>query len=240
MVRVISRGTTSGAHYVVNLPAAARTWVHVRTATSDGIVGEWSAPRPIHSVHYTLPEGSFVARDGAIVMPEGTTIPVANADGLQIAYENVTTLSQSFAVPLYWSTLSGPIRMSETSPMRIVHVRDPAMGGEARLILARRQLRAEVDLGPAHARWPADPLNARVEVRDPSGRIDVAREPVTVEAMLNLTPLPVSWTHDGASWRGHIPPRMIGDSSVVRVVVKDAQGAEIGRGFLELAGSDSK
>jgi hypothetical protein len=244
MVRVISRGTTQGSHYIVNLPAAAntgRTWVHVRAATTDGIVGEWSAPRPIHAVHYTLPEGSFVARDGAVVMPEGTTIPVANADGLQVAYENVTTLSQSFAVPLYWSTLSGPIRMSETSPMRIVHVRDPAMGGsEARLILARRQLRADVDLGPAHARWPADPLNARVEVRDPSGRIDVAREPVTVEAMLNLTPLPVSWTHDGASWRGHIAPRLIGDSSVVRVVVKDAQGAEIGRGFLELAGSDAQ
>jgi hypothetical protein len=243
MVRVISRGTTHDPHYVVNLSSAAasgRTWVHVRAVSRDGIVGEWSTARPLHALRYELPEGAFVARDGAIVMPHGAVVPVQNAEGLQVAYENVTTLSQSFAVPLYWSSLSGPIRMSETSPMRIVHVRDPAMGGETRLVLARRQLRADVDLGPAHARWPADPVNAHVEVRDPSGRIDVAREPVTVEAMLNLTPLPVSWTHDGASWRGHIAPRLIGDSSVVRVVVKDAQGAEIGRGFLELAGSDPR
>ncbi len=245
MVRVVQRTSTHDPHFTANPPAAAgggpaRTWVHVRAVSPEGIVGNWSAARPIHSVHYTLPEGSFVARDGAIVLPPGAVVPVSNTEGLQVAYENVTTLSQSFAVPLYWSSLSGPLRLSETSPMRIVHVRDAAMGSETRLVLARRQLRADVDLGPAHARWPADPLDARVEVRDPSGRIDVAREPVTVEAMLNLTPLPVSWQHEGASWHGHIAPRLIGDSSVVRIVVKDAQGAEIGRGFLELAGSDDR
>jgi hypothetical protein len=252
MVRVIQRTTTREPRFTANSPAsggasagatagtsAGRTWVHVRAVSPDGIVGNWSAARPIHSTRYSLPDGAFVARDGAIVLPQGGVVPVSNTEGLQVAYENMTTLSQSFAVPLYWSTLTGPIRMSETSPMRVVHVRDTAIGAEARLVLARRQLKAYVDLGPAHARWPADPLDARVEVRDPSGRIDVTREPVTVEAMLDLTPLPVSWQHDGASWRGRIAPRLIGDSSVVRVVVKDAQGAEIGRGFLELASSDT-
>ena len=242
MVRVIQRATTTATHFAaatpINAPPAAvggRYWVHVRAVGAVGIVGAWSPSRPIRIVRYMLPENAFVARDGVLVIPEGGAVALTNADGLEVAYENVTRAARSFAVPLYWSKLPGPIRLNEDTPMRVVHLRDPDIGAQAQLVLARRQLRADVELGPPHARWPADPIDARIEVRDPSGRIDVTREPVTVEAMLDLTPLSVQWAHTGSSWRARIAPRQIGDNRVVRVVVKDGQGSEIGRGFLELA-----
>lgn len=237
MVRVVTRETTTEPHFTVSIPAArGRYWAHVRAVGAEGIVGAWSTSIPIHAVRYELPPNAFVARDGVIVLPQGTAISVLDGEGLEMASENVSTLDRNFSVPLYWGKLTGPIRLSEDAPLRIVHLRDPAFASEVRLVLARRELRASVRLGPAHVRWPADPVDARIDVRDPSGRIDVSQEPVTVEAMLNLTPLPVAWHHDGGTWLGRIAPRLIGDNSVVRVVVKDSQGSEIGRGFLEVVG----
>jgi hypothetical protein len=119
--------------------------------------------------------------------------------------------------------------------MRVAHLRDPAIAAEARIVLAKRELVADVTLGPPKARWPVDPIEARIDVRDPSGRVDAAGEAVSVETMLDLAPLPVAWERQGAEWRGRIAPRLIAGNSVVRVIVKDAKGGEIGRGFLELA-----
>jgi hypothetical protein len=129
--------------------------------------------------------------------------------------------------------------MTDDSPMRIVHLRDPVLGGESRLVLARRQLRASVDLMPHNARWPLDPINAKVVVFDPSGRIDGAEEPVTLEALVGLTPIQVGWQRQGGTWTARIDPQPTSGPSVVRVVVRDGRGSEIGRGFLEIDSSNA-
>jgi hypothetical protein len=113
-------------------------------------------------------------------------------------------------------------------------LRDPISHAEARLVLVRRQLRADVELSPVRARWPDDPITVRIRVSDPSGRIDASTEPVFVEATLGLDPIVVQWGHQGAIWTGHIVPRAIPTPSVVRVVVKDSRSEEIGRAFVEL------
>lgn len=135
---------------------------------------------------------------------------------------------------LYWSSLGTSVRLSDSAPVRVVHLRDPASQAEARLVIVRRQLRADVELSPTSARWPHDPIHVRVRVSDPSGRVDAATEPVSVEATLGLDPLVVSWVHQGPIWTGLIAPRAIPTPSVVRVVVKDSRSEEIGRGFVEL------
>lgn len=246
MVRVIHRTTTAEPRVTIPATATAQggaTWVHVRAVGRGGIVGAWSIPRPIHILRYDLPDGAFVARDGAIVLPGGQSLVVHEApngaggsspDPIEVAYEDVAGPQPSYSVPLYWGRLGGSLRLSEDAPVRVVHLRDPALGAETRLVLARRELRAYVALGPSNARWPTDPIDARVEVRDPSGRIDVSNESVTLETLLDLTPLSVDWQRTGNTWRGRIAPRLIGDPSVVRVVVKDGHGSEIGRGFVEL------
>ncbi len=238
MVRVLERATVTDTHYTAkSLPLTGRYWVHVRAVGDAGIVGAWSAPRAARMVRLELPIDAFVANDKTIVLPEGSTVKVESAEPLQVAYENSTTLARGFSVPLYWATLGGPLRLAEDAPMRIVHLRDPdpASPAEATVVLARRELRARVALGPARAHWPADPVDARIEVTDPSGRIDVSGAGVVVEAMLDLTPLAVPWERTGGVWTGRIAPRLIADPSVLRVLVKDEHGSEIGRGFLELA-----
>lgn len=247
MVRVVERTTTRDPHISIPAPGGVdggTTWVHVRAVGGAGIVGAWSAPRPIHVLRYALPDGAFVARDGVIVLPKGEYVSVpspsgsaasgADAGSIEVAYENAGSTEPRYEVPLYWGHLGGSLRLSDDAPMRIVHLRDRSLGAETRLVLARRELRAYVALAPSNARWPTDPIDARVEVRDPSGRIDVSNETVTLETLLDLTPLSVDWQRSGNTWRGRIAPRLIGDPSIVRVVVKDGRGSEIGRGFVEL------
>lgn len=235
MVRVVHRATTSESHFAMPEPqSGARYWARVRAVSPVGIVGEWSVPRATRVVRYDLPDGAFIANDGAIVLPDKTSVTLSDVDGVEAAYENVMGSPRS-AVPLYWSKLTGALRIADDAAVRIVHLRDSTAGTETRLVLARRQLRADVDLEPKNAQWPLNPIDARIVVRDPSGRIDGAAERITVETMLDLAPIPVAWQERGATWSARIPPQPIAGPSVVRVVVKDARGSEIGRGFMEIA-----
>jgi hypothetical protein len=256
LVRVVERSATADLRYTTTLPAAAgRYWAHVRAVGPEGIVGAWSTPQLIRVLRYRLPEGAVIARDGAIVLPDGTSLAFPESEGLEVAFENVslsdpaaatragrgaygselgTSVARHVEPTLYWSPLGTSVRLSDYAPMRIVHLRDPVSGSETRLLLARRQLHADVELSPSNARWPRDPIDARIRVYDPSGRMDVSSEPISVEAALDLTPLGVSWHHEGNTWTGRIAPKAIGAPSIVRVVVKDSHSGEIGRGFVEL------
>jgi hypothetical protein len=249
MTRVVHRATTADAHYTLpdlapapaatppSDPVPMRLYARVRAVGAEGIVGQWSAPRALHVVHYQLPDGAFVARDGALVLPDGASLTLADADGVEVAYESVTSLARRPAgVPLYWSKLAGPLRLSDDAPMRVVHLRDPALGAEAQLVLARSTLRVDVQLSPRRARWPADAVDVRVVVSDPSGRVDVAAVDLKLEAMIGVQPVSVSWQKSGATWTTHIASNGRVGPTVVRVVAKGPRGDEIGRGFLEIAG----
>jgi hypothetical protein len=235
MVRVVHRAAATEPHFSIPEPqAGAQYWAHVRAVGSVGIVGEWSPARAIRVVRYDLPDGAVVANDGVIVLPARASVTLSDVEGVEAAYENVTGSERPFQVPLYWAKLTGALRIPDDATMRIVHLRDSAAGTETRLVLARRQLRADVDLLPKNARWPLDPIDVRVVVHDPSGRIDGSAEPVTLEAMLDLAPLALAWEKRGATSMARIAPQPIAGPSVVRVVARDVRGTEIGRGFMEI------
>jgi hypothetical protein len=235
MVRTVVRSSTNEVHFSAPEPAAGgRYWARVRAVRAEGIVGEWSPARPLRVVHYQIPEGAFVASDGAIVLPQGATVDLSNRDGLEVAYEGVREFAAPTSVPLYWTALAAPLRLRDDAPMRIAHLRDTALNAEAHLVLARRELKADVNLEPRNARWPPDPIGVSVVLRDPSGRIDTTQTAVTLEAMLNLTPLPVDWQRRGGTWTGRIAPHPIGGPSVIRIRVVDERGTEIGGAFVEV------
>jgi hypothetical protein len=180
-----------------------------------------------------LPQGALVARDGAVVLPEGASVALGDVDGVEQAFENVTSLTARPWVPLYWSRATSTLRLGD-SPIRVIHLRDASLGGETQIVLARRTLRADIDLTPKRARWPQDAIDVRVVVGDPSGRIDPSSETIKLEATLNIDALPVNWQRNGNTWTTHIPARSPRGPSVVRVVARDGGSREIGRGFLEI------
>lgn len=244
MTQVALRATTEDAHYELPAPAStgSQWWARVRSVDGAGIVGDWSAPTPLRLVRFALPPGASVASDGAIVLPddaEGTGgVSILDGEGLEVAYEGIHDAGAprgTAPVSLYWTRLSSPVRIWGDTAGIVAHLRDPATGHEGRLVLVRRQLRAKVDLTPRQV-TPGQPLDAQVTVYDPTGRIDVTRENISLETTLGLVPMRVFWERTGGTWSARIPPRWSTAPSVIRVAVKDARGAEIGRGFLEVGG----
>jgi hypothetical protein len=235
MVRVEARASVTETRYTaMNLSAGVQHYARVRAVSAGGIVGEWSPALPLRVVRYDVPDGAFVAADGALVLPGDASVHLEGTEGMEVAYENVSRGASRAALPLYWYPLHGPLRLPDEAAERVVHLRDTSLNASGRLVLARRELRAVVDLSPRNASWPADAIDARVVLRDPSGRVSTASTPVTLEALLDLQPLAVDWQRHGDTWTGRIAPRSILGPSVVRVRVLDATGTEIGRGFVEI------
>ncbi|MGH7296298.1 MAG: hypothetical protein ACRELB_15265, partial [Polyangiaceae bacterium] len=237
MTRIVQRAAVGDPRFsIASPPPGVHYFAQVRSVGQDGIVGPWSTRHAVRVAHFRLPAGAFVARDGAVVLPYGVALPLTDGDGLELAYENVRPGPRLAPPVLYWSRLAGPLRTTEDAPIRIAHLRDTALGVETRIVLAKREIRAQVDMEPRNAA-PREPIDVRVTVWDPSGRIDVASERITLQATKDLDPVPVAWQRMGNVWTGRIGPRSATFASVVRVVVKDGLDEEIGRGFLEFQGA---
>jgi hypothetical protein len=236
MEHIIQRAATSDTKYVLTEPnAGARYFASVRAVGSEGIVGEWSSSRPLRIIHYALPAGAVAARDGAVVLPDNSSLTLSDTDNVEVAYEDVKNLASRVPnVALYWAKLTGPLRLPADTPMRIVHLRDATLGAQSILPLAHRELRAEVTLQPRNPA-PGSTVEARIVVFDPSGRIDPAGETVSIQATRNTDAVAVEWKQTGSTWTGHVPVGA-GGMAVLRVVAKDGHGAELGNGFLELGG----
>jgi hypothetical protein len=241
VLHVVHRATTTATSYTipdsVEAAGGGRFFARVRAVGAEGIVGDWSAPTSVRFMTIKLPPRAFVAKDGTVVLPPGAGVGLGNATGIEVAFENLGRASAPRSNgPLYFMAAPAELKLGDT-PVRVVHLRDPALGSASELVLVRRELRADVDLCPPRARWPQDPIDVRVDVVDPSGRIDPTAEKLTLDATVNLDPASVAWTHTGATYVARIPPASTPGPWVVRVSVKDSGGEEIGRGFLEVTGS---
>jgi len=105
MVNVFQRATTAETTYgLLESQATKPYWAQVRAVGAEGIVGEWSTARPLRVVRYELPTGAFVSREGTVVLPPGLTLNLEDAEGVEVAYENVRSLSARIpGIPLYWA-----------------------------------------------------------------------------------------------------------------------------------------
>jgi len=236
MSQVVEVATTTDTSFdLVERPPATRYWAEVRAVGPEGIVGEWSTPRALRVVHYAMPDGAFLAHDGAVVLRPHEAVSLSDPDGVELSY---TTSDLPSSAPLYWSRVGDSLGLPDDPDLseRLVHLRDPSVPGETTLRLARRQLRADIELTPKNART-GDPVEVRVLIWDLSGRIDGANAQVMLTATLGIDPMAVSWQRTGNAWRARIPARALGGPTVIRVVATDDRGTEIGRGFLELEGT---
>jgi hypothetical protein len=215
-------------------------WVRVlATGGADAFPSAPSAPRAIRVLGATLPPGAFVAGDGLLVMPAQASLTV-DAPGLTFASGGGNDLGSALAGALAATFVAAPPNGSMGFKLgghraRVVRLRDPS-GAEARLSFVGRELRARVKMTPAHPRWPKDPIDAVVELEDPSKRIDVALEPVTIEVAVDSRPVPATWKRSGDTFRARIAPVDGPGPFFVRVVVQDRAGTEVGRYVLDIDG----
>ena len=214
--------TTTGSSWSKNLPEG-RYFARTRAIDQDSLVSRPSAARKLGVVSFVLPPGAS-ANLGArtVVVPQGRAFALRDTSGLETALDGGIFVS-----------VRGPIVMDgETSHrLRFRLIGDPS--SESAIDLQRRALRADIEIGPKSARWPVDPVDITVTMRDPAGLVDAAQVEPKLHVLLGLTELPVSWTHRGPVWTTRLAPRNVGPT-VVRVVAEDEFGNTLGRTFLEV------
>jgi len=214
--------TTTSTTWSKSLPEG-RYFVRARTIDGDTLASRTSPVRRLGVVSFGLPPGASANLGSrTVVLPQGRAFELRDSTGLETALDRGIFVS-----------VRGPIVMDAepTHRLRLRLAGDPS--SENTLELQRRALRADIEIGPKTARWPVDPVDITVTMRDPAGLVDATQVAPRLHVLLGLTELPVVWAHRGPIWTTRLAPRS-GGPTVVRVVAEDEFGNSLGRTFLEV------
>jgi hypothetical protein len=103
------------------------------------------------------------------------------------------------------------------------------------LSLAPLLAEADIEVGPPRAVWPGPPVEVRVALRDGAGQLLSPADGFRTSVRIDDQPVRVVWRDSPEGQRAAVPAPSGPGPWVVRVVVTDKRGAEVARGFLEVA-----
>lgn len=218
----------ANATVVDELPAGA----YVATLLPlDGarLEGRASPPLGLRVVGVELPAGATVSHAGLVRLGPDQEVRLRYADGLEAS----TGLGDPFGPAPATLGLAG-------RGQRLVRLRSPGGEPTAELLLSRRALRAEVDVGRHQASRPSTPLDVRVRLLDQDGARASGDALATPLIMLGLRPVDARWQRVGNELQASLTPEQLAGASVVRVEVLDERGVLVGRNFVELAPEEAQ
>jgi hypothetical protein len=121
----------------------------------------------------------------------------------------------------------------------VVRLLDPTTRDELRLQLIPLVERANIRIGTPLSMWPADTIEAVIEMVDASGRALKSTSNFSPLVTVNLAPQRVTWKRQGNVMRAVIEtPTNVPGPWVIRISVKNRRGELVGRNFLEVARSE--
>jgi hypothetical protein len=202
--------------------------VTARAVDSTGIFGPDCPGTTLRVVGADLPEGAHY-ESGAILLGQHGRVKLLGASGLEASYG----ASQHF-VPA--PDTVGLSRGEST----LLRLREPGTTSEVQVGLEPRTLRADVQISPKHAHWPADMIEVTVQLFDARGRAIAESVKVKPTVLVNIQPVAVSWLRSNNTLHAFIPKPTERGPWVVRVEVADEFGDPAGRDFMEVAGPDSE
>lgn len=206
-------------------------FVRVRAITADGVVGPPSPTKALRVARLSLPAMAFAAPGGAVVIASSQAVTLDDPHDIEVA--TASDWDPNF-VPR-WTPAESELTLGGNDK-RTLLIRHTSSHVQSKLLLVRRELRARVSFSPEHPRWPDNPVDITVQVEDPSGYLDAARESVNIDVLVDLAKPKLTWTHHGAVWTARVPPQTPPGPWVVRVSVADRAGVGIGASLLDVDG----
>jgi hypothetical protein len=189
----------------------------------DGVGSRPSTLAPLRVITVQTPEGGVVDREAStVVAPRGTSVRLSSAAHLEMAVDDHK-----------FKPAASELTVDETPHLVRLRV-EGDYGRETRLKVEPRALKADIRLGPAWARWPEDAIEMSIAILDPSGRFDPASVQPKIEVLLGIEPVEVDWSRDGTRLTARLSPRTSSRPEVLRVIVRDQSGVQLGRNFLEI------
>jgi hypothetical protein len=211
-----------GSVQLGELPAGSYA-VSSHAVEASGLEGAESDATPLRVVAAELPDGARLTGDG-ILLPPHQRVKLKGVEGIEVSYGRAPNF---VAAP---NTI-GLIRGETT----LVRVRAVGSKDELALTLAPRTIKAEIQMGPARARWPQDPVKVSVRLSDSRGRPLAADVVAKAKVFVNVNPVDVDWKREGDQLTAVVLPAEGAGPWVVRTEVTDDTGAVVGHNFLEIA-----
>ena len=204
-----------------------RYWAQVTAIDEHGIEAPASSWRALRVVRVALPPGAFMPDVETLVIPEGGSVRLLSHTGLEMSVDK----SGFWPAP---DRLGGPAARGQRLRLRVAG--DASTTTELRV--ERRALKADVTLSaPTPITTAAQTIAARVELADPSGRVDLDTVVPTMEVRLGGALLSAVWLRDGDVWRARIHGRSVAGPSLLEVVARDQAGTALGRAYVEVLGA---
>jgi hypothetical protein len=190
---------------------------------ADGVASRPSATAAVRVVSVQVPVGGYAdGENGTVIAPVGTSLRVSDSTKLEMAVDD-----HKFS-PAASEWVADGVR-------HVVRFRlQGDFGRESRVVVEPRSLKADVRVGPAAARWPEDAIDIAVDIQDASGRFDPNSVRPELEVLIGTEPVAVDWKREGSKLTARLAPRTVTGPEVVRVIVRDQNGALLGRNFLEI------
>jgi hypothetical protein len=200
---------------------------HVRARAFDaaGLEGLDSAPVPLRVVEAEPPQGAMFI-DGGIRLPASQRVRLLGIEGVEVSY----------GAGAHFVPAPSAIGLFRGGPT-LVRLRPQGQSQELALFLTPRILHADVQIGPARARWPGDEITVKVRLTDGHGRPLGEDERIDTKVSVNLTPVEIDWKRDQNTLSGVVPRPAEAGPWVVRVEVTDDCGTTLAHDFLEVAAS---
>jgi hypothetical protein len=199
-------------------------FARVSAIDPDGLESVASPARQMRVVAVGLPAGGISdSAKRTLVLPEARPLRVEGGEGVELALDKP-----------YFGSPNVDVHAVAAGTRRLwVRLKNDWSSATA-FNVERRALHAQIEMTPHNARWPTDPIDITVKLEDPSGLEDPTSIEPELRVMVNLEEVRTTWTRSGTTWRAHLPPRKIGNNTVVRVIAVDEHKNQLGRAFLEI------
>jgi hypothetical protein len=209
--------------YVTRKLGEGSYFARVVALDADGLASRPSAATPLRVISVRAPVGGYAdAEHATVVAPEGTSVRFSDNTKLEMAIDDHHFIPAVSELPADGTRHVVRLRFSGD------------FGHESRVVVEPRELKADVRVGPAYAHWPDDAIDIVVRIGDTSGRFDPTSVTPDLQVLVGIEPVQVDWHHEGSTFTARLAPRSSTGPEVVRVIVKDQDGALLGRNFLEI------
>lgn len=192
--------------------------LQVRAIDAAGLGGR-AGTASLRVVGVALPPGAYAGENGVLYLAPEQQLTFTHADDLQMTWTGAHR----------YVAASQPIGL-QNGTRRLVALRVPGTFDLAVARLEPRRVSAKIEIGPARAVWPDDPVEISITLHAPPGLAVQMIPRVT----LGTQPVDVEWRRDGDTLRATVAPGAGAGPWVVRVDVSDQLGLPLGHDFLEV------
>jgi hypothetical protein len=195
----------------------------VRGQDDSGIYGPFSPPAPLNVIGLEIPKTASRGPSGSVRLQPNQRITLIGAEGLEVAY-----LGLDDFLPAPKS-----VGLVARRPISLV-LRHPVSGETTRLDLEPLTVHAQISFARQPQAWPSDGLELAVRLVDDRGDPVPENFTVSCQVTVNIEPIQPAWERTGSVLRTRLARPLGAAPWMVRVDVRDENGASLGMDFTEV------